>query len=304
MAFLFIGNREEAAEWQRELAARRPALSFSVWPDDSDISHACYALVWGDPGDALLRLPKLNAIFSLGAGVDHILSAPRPEEVPIIRLLDAGMGSQMADYVLHWAIHFQRDFDRYLLDQRQKKWAPRPYRDNRSLRCGILGLGVLGGRVAEGLLARGYPVLGWGRSPRTVEGVTCYQGADQLDRFLQQTELLISLLPLNEGTRGFLNRRLFERLPLQAVLLNLGRGGVLNSADLLQALDEKRLRAAVLDVFTREPLPRSDPLWHHPSIYITPHIGAKTLIAPAAEQIINAIDILTEGGRPAGQLWP
>jgi len=304
VAFLFVGNKDEAGAWQQALASLRPDLAFSVWPEVPDISSVRYALVWGNPGDSLEQIPELQAIFSLGAGVDHILSAPRPDQTPIVRLLDAGMGDQMADYVLHWALHFQRDFDRYLKDQYKGIWAPRPYRESGSFHCGILGLGVLGGRVAETLLARGYPVLGWGRSPRPLRGVSCYWGAERLDRFLEQTEFLISLLPLNADTRGFLNRRLFDRLPPQAVLLNLGRGGVLDDRALLHALDQGKLRAAVLDVFSQEPLPVDNPLWRHPRLYLTPHIGAKTLITPSAEQICAAIRALETGERPAGQIQP
>jgi glyoxylate/hydroxypyruvate reductase A len=122
----------------------------------------------------------------------------------------------------------------------------------------------------------GFDAAGWSRSPRSVEGIETYSGAEGLDRFLARTDILVCLLPLTDATRGFLNSALFDALPRGAALVHVGRGPQLVGADLLRALDDGRLGEAVLDVTDPEPLPADDPLWRHPRVQITPHIASVT----------------------------
>eukprot|EP00095_Tigriopus_kingsejongensis_P012493 snap_masked-scaffold3565_size8206-processed-gene-0.2 protein:Tk12493 transcript:snap_masked-scaffold3565_size8206-processed-gene-0.2-mRNA-1 annotation:"hydroxyacid dehydrogenase" len=234
----------------------------------------------------------------MGAGVDHITSDPDLPEVPLIRQRDAGMGVQMLEYALYAALHYQRDFDIMRGNQQSKTWAPYVSGVRPRLNIGILGLGTLGCAVAEGLLANGFPVSGWSRSPKDVEGVTSYSGATELPAFLAQTELLFCLLPDTEETRGIVNQSLLQQLPKGAVVVNVARGALLNDDDLLQAIDSGHIRGAMLDVFHQEPLASEHRFWAHPSIIVTPHVAAETVFSASAQQVKVDIDRMENGLAP------
>ncbi|MCA9687226.1 MAG: glyoxylate/hydroxypyruvate reductase A, partial [Myxococcales bacterium] len=195
------------------------------------------------------------------------------------------MAAQMIDYHLYAALHYQRDFDHYAEDQALRRWQPRSARAR--LRVGVLGLGVLGLAVARALVGLGFPVAGWTRTEASVsdDGVTRHVGAAGLEPFLRGCDLLICMLPHTPQTRGLLDAERLSWLPEGAALINAGRGSLVDEPALLTALDSGRLRGAFLDVCAVEPLPLEHPLWTHPKVRITPHIGAETLIEPAIEQV-------------------
>jgi glyoxylate/hydroxypyruvate reductase A len=187
----------------------------------------------------------------------------------------------MTEYVvLHVLMHHRQEL--YLRQsQREKRWAPKYQWAAGAIGVGIMGLGTLGSDAAEVLKRLGFRVAGWSRSEKHVDGVECFHGAGQLDAFLQRTDILVSLLPLTPDTRHILNRDLFTRLnrksPLGApVLINAGRGGLQNEADILACLDDGTLGAASLDVFGQEPLPADSAFWTHPKVVLTPHNAADT----------------------------
>jgi glyoxylate/hydroxypyruvate reductase A len=178
--------------------------------------------------------------------------------------------------------------------QREKVWEPNFQWPASAITVGIMGLGTLGADAAEVLRRLGFHVVGWSRSPRSIEGVECFYGAAQMDTFLRATDILVCLLPLTPETHGILNREAFTKLnrnsPLGApVLINAGRGGLQNEADILACLDDGTLGAASLDVFVEEPLPADSAFWTHPKVVLTPHNAADTdadaISAYVAEQI-------------------
>jgi glyoxylate/hydroxypyruvate reductase A len=284
-------TRHWVARFQNVLPDRR----IVTLDEPFDRRDVHYVASWKHPPGSLAGLPNLAAIFSLGAGVDHVMSDPRLPEVPVVRVVDADLTQRMSEYVvLHCLMHL-RQTQRYAAQQRERVW-----RDDRDqpaagdVRVGIMGLGVLGGDAAQKLKAIGFDVAGWSRSPRTVEGVATFAGDNGLDPFLARTDILVTLLPLTAATRGILNTRLFAKLAHDGrlggpVVINAGRGGLQVETDILAALDDGTLKAATLDVFETEPLPPDSPLWRHPAVTLTPHNAAisepNAICARIADQI-------------------
>lgn len=267
-----------------------PKHQVLVWSPDIE---ADYLITW-KPEPKTFSTPGLKIIFALGAGVDAFLSVEKegklPETIAIVRLEEAGMGNQMLEFALYAILHFSRDMIALNRAQRKKQWlgASTPKRPPLSTPIGVMGLGKLGGFVAQSLANIGYPVSGYSHSQKHIDGVTCYS-AEALDTFLARSEVLINLLPLTEKTTGILSSTLFDKLPKGAYLVNLARGKHLVETDLLSALDNEQLSGAFLDVFVTEPLPKEHPFWQDDRIIITPHLAAITLQSEAVKQISQNI---------------
>ena len=243
---------------------------------------------------------KLKALFVTGAGVDALLQLPLPRDVPIVRLDDAGMSVQMAEYVCHAVIRHFREFDGYEADMRAGRWSYRKPRSRADFPVGVLGLGVLGERVARAVAQFDFPINGWALSAKHVPGVTSYAGAESLDAFLAASRVLVCLLPLTDATRDLLNRDRLARLLPGAYLINVARGAHVVDQDLVDLIDEGHLAGATLDVFRTEPLPAEHPFWVHPRINLTPHTSARTLRSESIGQIANKIVALERGEPVAG----
>ena len=288
-----------ADAWLRELRAALPEAEVAEWrpgmAGDADI-----ALVWAPPQQLFDEQPRLRAVFNLGAGVDPLLALRLPPALPVVRLHDAGMAVQMAEYVCHALIRFYREFDAYAAQQREARWQPRAPRRRADFPVGLMGLGALGGRVAEALRGFDFPLVGWSRTRRALDGVRCLAGDAELDDFLQATRVLVCLLPLTDATRGLLNRARLERLRPGGYLINLGRGALVVEQDLHALLRQGRLAGCALDVFTHEPLPPEHWAWTQPGVTLTPHIGAQTLRAEAVAQVAEGVRALRQGRAPRG----
>lgn len=301
---LYTPGADEAPAWIASLERALPGADVRLW-SPGDTADADYAVLWRPPAELLAGRTNLRAIFALGAGVDALLALERrepgtlPAGVPLVRLEDAGMAEQMAEYALHAALRYMRRFDEYELAQRERTGAA-PWRalephPRQSFHIGVLGLGMLGAHVAKTLAALGLSVRGYSRSKKTLEGVATFAGASALPAFLDGLKLVINLLPSTPDTDGILSRDLFDRLAHGAYLVNLARGAHLVEADLIAALESGRLAAATLDVFAQEPLPAEHAFWRMPRVTITPHISALTLREPAARQIARKIEALARG---------
>ncbi len=273
-------TRWDPQPWIDRFTKVAPELDVYKWPDDNvapeDID---YALAWQPPEGVLAGFTNLKAIFSLGAGVDHILQEPQLPDVPLVRVVDPDLTMRMSEYVcLHVLMHHrqQRLLDG---DQARTDWTERPQWSASAMRVGIMGLGELGRDAAEKLVHLGFQVNGWSNSSKQITGVASYAGDEQLDDFLHVTDILVCLLPHTPDTHGILNRELFRKLshdgPLgEPVVINAGRGKLQVEADILASLDAGELGAATLDVFETEPLPANSRLWRHPKVTLTPHNAA------------------------------
>jgi glyoxylate/hydroxypyruvate reductase len=283
------------AAWVDALSRAMPEASIGTWPDDAT-GAVDYALVWKPPSELWATLDRVKAIFNLGAGVDGLDSMPRSlQSVPLIRLEDAGMAEQMAEYVAHAVLRRYREFDVYAEAQREGVWQPRRRLDKSRFRVGILGIGTLGAAVAATLAAFRFPIDGWSRSRKQLPGVRSFAGVDELPEFLGRCDVLVCMLPLTAETRGILNRAALSQLPRGAYIVNVARGALVIEEDLLALIDSGAISGATLDVFQEEPLPPSHAFWHHPRITVTPHVSAVTRIEQSVAQIDAKIRRLEAG---------
>jgi glyoxylate/hydroxypyruvate reductase A len=290
MTFLYKANATRGQQWARFFAERAPDLPFRIWPDIGDPAQVRYLAAWTPPDNIEATLPNLELVFSTGAGVDQFDLSKLPPHIELIRMLEPGIAERVVEYVTMAVLALHRDLLHYIAQQREQTWREIPITPTARRRVGVMGLGVLGQAVLERLRPFGFPLAGWNRSPRVLEGVRCYSGAQALPDFLARTDILVCLLPLTRETRGILNAGLFEALPRGAQLINVGRGGHLVEADLIEALECGTLSAAVLDVVEREPLPAKHPFWGHPGILLTPHIASVTSPEAAVDYVLDTID--------------
>lgn len=302
MKIYFCCTDFKAEPWLAALRAALPQAEVAVWAPGAPPGD--YAVVWAPPQAFLDEQPGLKALFNLGAGVDALTQLRVPPATKLVRLDDAGMSVQMAEYVVHALIRHFREFDLYAQDVAQGKWSFRRPRLRQDFSVGIMGLGVLGQRVARAVQAFDFPVVGWSRSPRQVHGVRSYAGAEQFGEFLAETRVLVCLLPLTAETEGILNRQTLAQLRPGGYLINVARGGHLVEEDLIPLLDSGHLAGATLDVFRQEPLPAGHPFWRHPKITVTPHTAARTLRDESVAQISAKIARLERGESIAGIVDP
>jgi len=285
---LLLATASQSQAWRDAFAAALPDATLHVWPDAP--AEVDYALVWKPPPECFERVKVTRAIANLGAGVDALLAVPTlPAGVPILRLTDAGMAAQMAEYVTLAVLAAFREQREYAQQQRERVWRPRRRQDKRAFGVGLLGMGVLGSAVAAALAPFGFPLRGWARMPRDVPGVTMHSESEGLHALLAASNVLVCMLPSTPATRGLVGADALRRLPRGAHVVNVSRGELVVEDDLLAALDDGHLGSATLDVFAEEPLPSGHPFWHHPRIVITPHVSAATLIDDSVAQIAARI---------------
>lgn len=298
MKITFCCSDTKPEPWLDGLSAALPDAEVSLWQPGAP--PADYAVVWAPPQAFFDEQPQLKAIFNTGAGVDALMKLNLPAGVPMIRLDDAGMSVQMAEYVCHALIRHFREFDSYAADMAQGQWSYRKPRDRAEFPVGIMGLGVLGERVARAVAQFDFPVNGWSRSPKPLAGVKCFAGADQLPAFLAASKVLVCLLPLTNETRDIMNHQNLSLLQAGGYVINVARGGHLVDDDLLALLDSGHLAGATLDVFRTEPLPPEHAFWKHPKISLTPHTSARTLRSESIGQIAQKMAALQRGESVAG----
>ena len=287
MTILYAADPEEAEAWIGSIRSLDPALEFVNWPDWGDPNKVDFIIVGGRlPGD-LSVFRNAKAIQSTWAGVNHLLRGKFPPGVPIARMVDQGLSANMVEYMVYWALDALRQGRELRAAQRDVKWLDLPLQWARNFPIGILGLGTLGAATAEKLVELGFPVRGWSRSAKSRPGVETFHGTEQLGDFLAPVKLLICLLPLTAETEGILDAKLFAHLPDGAALVNGARGGHLNEADLIAALDSGKLAYAVLDVFREEPLPPDHVFWRRKDIVITPHVASITRAGTGAGDILE-----------------
>jgi glyoxylate/hydroxypyruvate reductase len=302
MRITFYSPAAKADPWLAGLRAALPDATVEEWHPGAP--QADHAVVWTPPQQFFDEQPALKGIFNMGAGVDALLKLRLPPNAILVRIDDGGMAVQMAEYVSYWVIRWFREFEAFAADVARGKWSFRKPLLREDFSVGVLGLGVLGERVAKTLTQFDLPVRGWSRTPKEIPGVRCYAGQAQLDEFLAGTRILVCLLPLTSDTEGIINARTLARLKPGGYVINVARGAHLVDEDLIASLDSGHLAGAALDVFRTEPLPAEHPFWKHPKIAVTPHMSARTLRDESIAQISGKIRAFERGEPVSGVVDP
>lgn len=298
---LLIDIRQSAWMTEADLATRLqprlPGVRIHAGPDDGPLDDvimiACPRL---DPA-LVPRLPKLNLVQKLGAGVETMVSAPGlPDNVRVARLTAENAADEIAEYCLAYVLAAQRNMAAHRADAGRHHWhqiAPRPAEQTT---VAVLGLGHIGGRTAGLFATLGFRVLGWSRSAKSIDGVECRQGPGALPELLAEADHVCAILPSTPDTRDLFDAGMLACMKPGAQLINCGRGDLIVDEDLLAALDAGRPGHAVLDVFRTEPLPDDHPFWRHSGITVTPHVSGWRVddaLLDVAENYLRLVD-----GRP------
>lgn len=287
----------DANAWRTTLSELIPDLDIRFWPEAGDPAQIEYLAFMHPDFDALPAFPNLKAMFSRAAGVDDIVKHPKLPRVPLGKIEPPGGDPMMTEYVVMHVLRLHREMPKYQAAQSRKQWLRVPIRRPEERRVGFLGFGMMAKAPALVLQSLGFKVSAWVRSPRAAAEVPLYHGADQLESFLNQTDIVVCLLPLTKETEGLLCARTFAMLPRGAMLVNVGRGRHVVDADLVAALDSGQLEHASLDALWPEPLPPESPLWLHPKVTIMPHVARRPTVRQLSTEIVANIRSLRSGGR-------
>lgn len=307
-AFVFVTPTWDAAPWADAMRKAAPALDVRVWPEVGHVADIKYAACWLPPANVVKSFPNLRVIFSLGAGVDAILSDPTlPTHVPIVRVNDDDLTNRMSEYIVMHVLMHHRQQLRLSENQRLGVWDAFSQHAAKDMTVGIMGVGVLGQDAAKKLRVMGFQVRGWSRTRKHIDGVESFAGAAQMDDFLSGTDILVSLLPATKETDGIISRALISKLsrkgPFGApILINAGRGRQHNEDDILACLEDGLLFGASLDVFQREPLPVTSRLWNHAKVMISPHTAADSDPATICTYIVQQMNVFENGKNMQNQI--
>jgi phosphoglycerate dehydrogenase-like enzyme len=274
------------------VALREAAPDVPVWTSDEphDPLAVEAILAWRIKPGVVGRYPNLRVVSAVGAGVEKLLAAgDLPAGLPVTRALDPAQNELIAQWVVGCTLQFTRELRRYAAQQAAAHWERHPVRPAAQCRVGVLGLGAVGQAIARAFRPLGYPVAGWARHERAVDGVAVFAGEAGLPALLAQTDVLVCALPLTPQTRGLLNRTTLAMLPRGALLVSVGRGEHVVETGLRALLDEGHLAGAALDVFEREPPPPDNWVWSHPKVLATPHIAGEVARAVVARQTLDAL---------------
>jgi glyoxylate/hydroxypyruvate reductase A len=296
MKIIYYSPAKNSEPWLDAIATALPDSEVWLWTPDCAQRQADYAIIWHPPSELFASQRELKAVFTVSAGVDGVVAVPNlPKEIPLIRLNDAGMAVQMAEYVCHALIRHTREFDAYAAQRIDLRWKMRRPINRKEFPVGVMGVGSIGAYVAKAVSIFGYPTFGWSRSPKSLNGITTFAGRDHFDDFLHAVRVLVCMLPLTPETEGILNAATLSKLKPNGYLINVARGRHLIEEDLLTLLADGTLAGAALDVVRQEPLPADHAFWTHPKITLTPHIAAITLREKSVAQIAKKIRALARG---------
>jgi glyoxylate/hydroxypyruvate reductase len=286
MSIIIIFNNKDPKPWAKSLTEKLPQTVIQVYPNGENPDLVEFAVCWKPEKKVLNQFPNLKVIQSVGAAIDHITRTQDIKKGQILtRIVDENLSNDMWEFLLAAVMSNLKNLPRYFRQKDDKIWQQTGYGLIKNTTISILGLGKIGAFVAAQFAALGFIVKGWSQSDKTIENVQCFVGQNELTDFLNDTDLLINILPLTDVTENILDKMALKQVKKGSFLINVGRGEHLVESDLLELLDEDYLTGALLDVFRLEPLPQEHPFWSHPKIQITPHIASVTNVETAANQV-------------------
>lgn len=296
MSLVVFSKVHKVKPWIDALKEAGPDIEILTHDKVQNKEKVLFALAWNHPRGIFKQFPNLKCISSMGAGVDHIMNDPDiPEKAAVVRIVDPLLSQDLAEFALALIMNHLRGITNYRLLQDQTLWKKKRYLRMGGVKIGIMGTGAIGNHVATFLQSCGFSVAGWGKNPGKPGSYKRYHGKDQLETFLQQSDILVCLLPLTPETEGILNKDALGKLPAGAFVINLGRGAHVVDQELIEMVNNGQLSGASLDVFRKEPLPADHPFWSHPKIHITPHVASLTTPESVAPQIIENYRRAAEG---------
>ena len=296
MNIAILANYKDPHAWKKALQAKLLNVRIDIVGESAAAFNAEFLVCWKPEKGQLKKFPNLKVIQSLGAGVDHIFDTNLiPDETSVVRIVDPNLMIDMWEYTLAATMNYLKDFPLYAQQQSNKAWIQHKYKTIPTTTVSVMGLGKIGGYVAEQFAKIGFKVQGWSNSIKNIKGVKAFAGQSDLSEFLKNTDVLINILPLTASTTGILNTTFLERLPKGAYLINVGRGGHLIEADLLPLIENGQLAGATLDVFQEEPLPKNHPFWTCPKVVVTPHIASLTKVESAVNQVVENYQRMMKG---------
>jgi glyoxylate/hydroxypyruvate reductase A len=286
MSIVLIFENKNVKPWEKALRERLPNITIEVYPNVKDKETVDFVICWKPKKNIFNEFPNIKIIQSVGASIEHITNSQTIKtDSTITRIVDEKLSNDMWEFLITIILSELKNTRTYLAQKTDKIWLQHNYKSINNTTVSILGLGSIGGYVAEKFAQIGFNVKGWSNSKKQISTVESYQGEKEFDSFLDKSDFLINLLPLTAKTEGILNKNTFQKLSKGAFLINVGRGEHLIEADLINTLDASILSGAMLDVFREEPLPKEHPFWNHPKIQITPHVASLTNVYTAIEQI-------------------
>lgn len=300
LTILFAADPRDWPAYRPELTAALAEAGLEARLSDRCDDPASVDYIVFSPGGTVedfTPFTRAKAVLNLWAGVERVVGNPTLTQ-PLTRMVDPAMTESMTEYVAGNVLRHHLGLDAFI-NGTPGDWSanavPTPLASERVVT--ILGMGELGQAAARALLPFGFRLRGWSRSPREVPGVQGFSGEAGLDAALSGAEIVVLLLPRTAETENTLDARRLALLAKGAVVINPGRGPLIDDAALLAALDAGQLSHATLDVFRVEPLPADHPFWHHPGVTVTPHVAAQTRPATAARVVVENIR-RSEAGEP------
>jgi glyoxylate/hydroxypyruvate reductase len=301
MSLLLAINGWDRLSWQQRFQALLPDREVLLASPEIDAKDIQYIACWKHDAGSLARYQNCKILFSLGAGVDHLLYDHLLPDAPIARIVDPDLTARMSEWVVWQCLDWLRQGKVYRAQQKRAEWVDdRNQPSAKDIRVGVMGLGELGRDAVQRLKDMRFTVAGWSQSRKTIDNVPCYAGSAELPEFLARTDILVVLMPLTDNTRGMINADVLRQLAQDGrlggpILLNAGRGGLQVEADILAALETGALKGASLDVFEREPLPATSPFWSHPSVTVTPHNSAMSHPDAISNSVVSQIKAFERG---------
>ena len=286
MSILFYCNFPNQKKWITSIKNKFVDQKIYTINQKFNYEKIDYLIIWNLPEKIFSRFKNLKIIFSLGAGIDHIINLPSYKNIPIVRLKDPIMALRMSNHVLSQVLNYQLKLQYYQRSQTTKTWlGEKETLLNHEIRIGILGCGFLGERVGKLLKKLKYQVIGFKNSnKKTTKSFPIYI-KPYLKKFIKECDIIVVILPFTTATKNFINYSFLKKMKKKSLLINVGRGQTVNEKDLVRHLKTNDDFFASLDVFQKEPLSTSNELWTLPNVTITHHIAAITDIDSAVNQM-------------------